>query len=152
MGDIGIFKTAQHMGNGIDLADIGQELIAQPFTAGRPAYQPGYIHKFQKSRQDFSRFCQPCNGIQARIRHRHTAGIRLNRAKRIIGSIRGCGFGQRIKQGGFAHIWQANNAAIKAHFLLHSRLVSCSRGQGRASQLWTQIRPYPCRSGALLRW
>ena len=28
MGDVGILETAQHMGNGVDLADIGEKLVA----------------------------------------------------------------------------------------------------------------------------
>ena len=32
MGDVAIFKTAQHMGNGITFADIGEKLVAQALT------------------------------------------------------------------------------------------------------------------------
>ena len=39
MGDIAAFETAQHMDDGIDLADMRQKLIAQPFAARRAAHQ-----------------------------------------------------------------------------------------------------------------
>ena len=39
MGDVVILETAQHMGDGIDLADIGEELVAQPFALRGAAHQ-----------------------------------------------------------------------------------------------------------------
>ena len=45
MGDVVILETAQHMGHGIDFADIGQELVAQAFAFGGAAHQAGDVDK-----------------------------------------------------------------------------------------------------------
>ena len=43
MGDVVILEAAQHMRHRIDLADIGEELVAQPFALGGAAHQPGNV-------------------------------------------------------------------------------------------------------------
>ena len=41
--DIGVFEAAHHVRDGICFADVGQELIAQPFTLGGARHQAGDI-------------------------------------------------------------------------------------------------------------
>ena len=50
MDHVGIFKTANHMNNGIHLADIGKELVAKAFSFGCALYQSGDINEFYDSR------------------------------------------------------------------------------------------------------
>ena len=44
--DIAIFKTTQNVNDGIDLANVREELVAQPFTLGRAAHKAGDIDEF----------------------------------------------------------------------------------------------------------
>ncbi len=50
MGDVVIIKAPQHMDDGIDFPDIGEELVAQPLTLGGPANKTGDIHKLKLGR------------------------------------------------------------------------------------------------------
>ena len=52
MGHITVFKTAQHMGNRVGFADIGQKLVAQPLTLRGAFDQTGDIHKGHARRDD----------------------------------------------------------------------------------------------------
>ena len=45
MGDVGIFKTAHHMRDRVDLADVGEKLVAEAFTLGGAAHQTRNVHK-----------------------------------------------------------------------------------------------------------
>ena len=57
--------------------------------------------------------------VQARIRHRHDADVRLDGAEREVG--RGdARLGQRIEQGGLADVRQADDAAFDAHVACRS--------------------------------
>ncbi len=47
MGDVIVFEAAKHMNNRIDLADIGEKLVAEAFTTRCPAHQPGDIDEFE---------------------------------------------------------------------------------------------------------
>ena len=99
MGDVAILKTAQHMGDGINLADIGEKLIAQPFTLRRAAHQTGNIDKAQARRNAIGRLGDVGQRIKPVIRHGDIADIRLNGAERKIGRLRAGGFGQRVEKG-----------------------------------------------------
>ena len=47
MRDVGILEAAQHVDDGVDLADIAEELVAQPLALRRAAHQAGDIDEFQ---------------------------------------------------------------------------------------------------------
>ena len=51
MGDVAILKAAHHMGDGIRLADIGEELVAQAFALGSAFHEAGDIHEGQPRRE-----------------------------------------------------------------------------------------------------
>ena len=98
MRDVGILEAAHHMCDGIDLADIGEELIAEPLAFRGTAYQPRDIHEGQPGRDDLGRFGELGERLEPRIGHRHFADIRLDGAERIIGRLRRRRFGQRIEE------------------------------------------------------
>ena len=77
MGDVGILEAAQHVDDGIDLADIGEELVAQALALAGAAHQPGDVDEFQRWSARSSPICRcaparPAAG-RARRRGRHSA-------------------------------------------------------------------------------
>ena len=48
--DIGVFEAAHHVGDGIGLADVGEELVAQSFAFGRARHQPGDVDELDDRR------------------------------------------------------------------------------------------------------
>src|SRR3546814_5112071 len=52
MLDVVILETAQDMDDRIDLADIAEELVAQPFALRRAAHQAGDIDEGELGRDD----------------------------------------------------------------------------------------------------
>src|SRR5690606_41992187 len=56
--DLVVLEAAQHMHDGIDLADVGEELVAQPFSLGRASDEAGDIDKGDAGRDDFLRSCR----------------------------------------------------------------------------------------------
>ena len=43
MGDVGVLEAAHHMGDGVDLADVGEELVAEPLALGGAAHEAGDV-------------------------------------------------------------------------------------------------------------
>ena len=43
VGDVAAFEAAQHVDDRVDLADVGEELVAEPFALGRAADQAGDV-------------------------------------------------------------------------------------------------------------
>ena len=88
MHHITIFKTADHMGNGIGLADIGQKLIAQPLALACAFDQPSDVYKGHPCRNYIRRICDLCQIGQARVGHIDLADIGFNRTKWKIRRLR----------------------------------------------------------------
>ena len=115
MGDVGVLKTAQDVDDGIDFADIGQELVAEAFALGRAAHQTGDVDKLKGGGNDLNGFANLGQHAQARVRDADTTDIGFDRAERIIGGLCRGGRSQGIEQGRFADIGQADDAAVEAH-------------------------------------
>ena len=115
MRHIGILEAAHDMGDGVDFADIGEKLIAEPLAFRRAAHQAGDIDECEPRRHDDRRLGERSQRVEPLIRHRDLADIRLDGAERIIRRLRGRGFGQRVEEGRLADIGQADDAAFKAH-------------------------------------
>jgi hypothetical protein len=118
MLDVVIFETAQHMDDGVNLTDIGEELVAQPFTLGRAAHEARNVDKAQLRLDNLLAAANLRDHMQPRIGHRDCADIGLDRAKGIIRRLRRLRLGQRVEQGGLAHIGQPDNTAFETHNIL----------------------------------
>ena len=123
MGDIVVLEAAQHMGDGIDLADIGQEPVAQSLALRGAAHQPGEIDEGQPGRDGPARAADPGQGLEALVRHRHLADIGLDGAEREVRRRRGGGARERVEERRFAHVGQPDDAASETHLTRHSYLM-----------------------------
>ena len=55
MRDVGVLEAAHHVGDGVDLADIGEELVAEPLALRGAAHQAGDVDERQPCRHDLRR-------------------------------------------------------------------------------------------------
>ena len=125
MGDVAALEASQHVDDRVDLADVAEELVAQPFALGGAADQPGNVDELELGLDLLRRFGDPGDLVEPRIGDRDPADIGLDRAEGIIGRLRRRRLGQRIEQGRFADIGQADDTATKTHGLHHSVRPSC---------------------------
>jgi hypothetical protein len=54
-------------------------------------------------------------GVQARLGHGDVAGVRLDRAERIVCGLRRRRLGQGVEQGGLADVGQADDRDFQSH-------------------------------------
>ena len=114
MHDILIFKTANNMGNGVNLTNVPKKLVTQAFSATRPFHQSGDIDKLHGCWQHLLWIDNVRQLIKPLIGNCYDPNIRLNGAERIIGRF-GASGGDRVKDSRLADIWQANDAAFESH-------------------------------------
>ena len=114
MDHVFVIEAAHHMGDGIGFTDIGQKLVAQAFALGGPGHQPGDIHEFHGGGHDPFRADNGGELVQTGVWHRNHTGIGLNGAEREVLGINPR-FGQRVEQGGFAHVGQTDDTAFETH-------------------------------------
>ncbi len=117
MGDVVVDEAAQDVDDRIGLADVAEELVAEPFALRRAADQPGDVGEAQLRLDDLGAARDPGDGVEARVGDGDVPDVRLDRAERII-RRRGRGrFRQRIEQRRLADIGKADDAATETHDL-----------------------------------
>src|SRR4029453_29367 len=75
--DVVILKAADHLNDGVRLANVGQKLVAQPLALGSPADKPGDIDKLDSRRHDHGRLDISRQRFEPLVRKRHntTGGV-----------------------------------------------------------------------------
>jgi len=117
MGDVAVLEAAQHMGDGVDGADVAEELVAQAFAAGRAAHETGDVDEFELGRNDLRRFRELGANLEPLVGDGDAAQIGLDGAKGIVRRFRRLRRGERVEERALAHIGKTNDAAIEAHRL-----------------------------------
>ena len=51
VGHVAVLEAAQHVGDGVDLADVGEELVAQALALAGAAHQAGDVDEFELGRR-----------------------------------------------------------------------------------------------------
>ena len=115
MRHVAALEAAQHMDDRIDLADVGEELVAEALALRGAAHQPGDVDEGELRLDDLGRAGDLGDLGEARIGHGDLADIRLDRAERIIRRLRRRRLGQRVEQGRLADVRQPDDAAAETH-------------------------------------
>ena len=116
MHDVVVGKAAHDMGDGVGLANVGEELVAEPFALGRTGDEPRDVDEFHRRGNDARRTGDGGQGIQPGVGHRDHADIGLDRAEGIV--LRGDpGLGERVEQRRLADVGQSHDAAAQTHAL-----------------------------------
>ena len=116
MNDIVIIEAAHHVHNGIDLANVGEELVAESFSLTRAFNEARDIYKFDGGRDDLVRLCDLSQRFQSSVRHLDDAHVGIDRAKRIVCRLRLTRTRESVKQCTLAHIGETYNTSLE-----HSR-------------------------------
>ncbi len=130
VGDVVVLEAAQHMHDGVDFADVGEELVAEAFTLRCAAHEAGDVDEGDAGRDDFLGAGDRRQLLHARIRHGDFAGVRLDRAEGIVRCLRLRRLGQRVEEGGLADIRQTDDTAFEAHGLKPAVLEFVGGGYG----------------------
>ena len=115
MADLVVFETAHDVEDRLHFANLGEKFIAEPLALAGAAHQAGDIHHFQHGGHDGGGFSNLGEALQIAVRHRHAAGIGLDRTERIIADLRLGRIAERVKEGRLADIGQADDTASKSH-------------------------------------
>ena len=115
MGDVAALEAAQDVDDGVDLADVGEELVAEALALRGAADEAGNVDELELGLDLAGRPGDLGDPVEPRIGHRDPPDIGLDRAERIIGRLRRRGLGQRVEQGRLADIRQPDDPAAKTH-------------------------------------
>ncbi len=112
--DVRVFEAAHDVDDGVRLADVRQELVAQALALRRAGHEARDVDELDDGLDDTLRLDDGRQLVDARIRHLDDADVRLDGAERVVFS-RDAGLGQGVEQGGLADVGQADDAAFETH-------------------------------------
>ena len=114
MGDVRRFEAANDVEDGVDRADVAEELISESLTLGGAFHQAGDVEDLYGGRDDLLRWNDRFDPREPLVGHRHDAHVRLDRCKWVVGGFcTGCG--QSVEEGGLADVGQAHDASLDGH-------------------------------------
>ena len=108
MRDVRVDKAAHDMGDGVDLANVLEEFIAEALALGCALDETGDVDEAHGSRRRLLRLVELMQDLEARIRYGDDADIRLDRAEREVCGL-SAGFRDGIEKRALADIRQADN-------------------------------------------
>ena len=107
--DVLVVEAADNVNDGVNLADVGQELVAKALTLACAAHQTGDVHELDHRRRGLLCVIEIGQRLQTLIRYSDHADVRVDGAERIV-----CAFRARlrncVKQGRLADVWQSDDA------------------------------------------
>ena len=109
VGDVFVLKAADDVHDGVHLADVGEEFVAQTLAARRAAHQARDVHKLDDGGGVLFGVVHLGQHVQTAVGHRHHAGVGLYRAKRVVRGLR-ARLGDRVEQRALADVRQSHNA------------------------------------------
>ena len=109
MHDVLVVEAADNVNDGVNLADVGQELVAKALALACAAHQTGDVHELDHRRRGLLCVIEIGQRLQTLIRYSDHADIRVDGAERIV-----CAFRARLRncveQGRLADVWQSDDA------------------------------------------
>ena len=109
-----VVEAAHDVDDGVGLADVGEELVAEAFTLRGAGHQPCDVDELDNRRHDLFGRDDRRQLLQPRVGQLDDADVRLDGAERIVLG-RDAGLGEGIEEGGLADVRQAHDAAFEAH-------------------------------------
>ena len=88
--DVVVLKAAYDVHDGVDLADVREELVAEALAFRGALHEAGDIDELDRRGREFFRLIHFGELVEALVRHRDDADVRLDRAERIVCGLCSC--------------------------------------------------------------
>ena len=109
-----ILEAAQHVRDRVHLADVGEELVAEPLAFRGAAHQPGDVQELEGGVGGLLRFVQGGEPVDAIVGNRDHSDVRVLGRERIVRGEHGSAR-ERVEQRALAHVGQTDDADGKTH-------------------------------------
>ena len=112
MDDVGVLEAATDLDDGIDFADVAEELIAEPLPFAGPFDDAGDVDELDRRGDDFLRNDVFRDPLQAAVGHADDAFVGLDGTKRIVRALGRFRTGESVKERAFAHVGQPDDTGF----------------------------------------
>src|SRR3546814_13928919 len=77
-------EAAQHVDDGVDLADVGEKLVAEALALGGAAHESGDVDELQHRRNRLCGLGERRQLVEARVGHRHAPAVGLEDRTSVV--------------------------------------------------------------------
>jgi len=117
VGNIVVFETAYDLDDGVDFADVGEELVAEAFAGGGAADEAGDINELEGGRDGFLRFNEGGEDFETLIGNFNHAYVGLDGAEGVVGGL-GLGRCDGVEQGALSDVGESDDSGLQWHGLV----------------------------------
>ena len=114
MDHVAVVETAEHVEDGVALADVGEELVAEAFAAAGALDEAGYIDYIDCGGDGALGMAYFGQDLQAAVGNVRGAEIRLDCTEREVGAL-GLAATDAVEKRRFTNVRQAHYSAFKTH-------------------------------------
>jgi len=107
--DIGVGEHPDDLADRVCLADVREELVAQALTLGRALHDPGDVDEAHRRGHLAGRAEDRGQDCEASVGDADDSDVGLDRRERVVRRY-DVVLGQRVEQGGLAHVGQPDDA------------------------------------------
>ena len=116
---VAVVEAAEHMQDGVALADVGQELVAKAFAPAGSAHQAGNVHDVHRGGDGTLGLAYLGEHVQTAVGNVGASEVGLNGTEREVGGLRPSGT-YTVEKSGFAHVRQPHDSAFQTHIFKFS--------------------------------
>ncbi|CAB4865497.1 unannotated protein [freshwater metagenome] len=112
--DIRVGESADDLGDGVRLTNVGKELVPEPFPLRRTLDDSSDVDERHRRGKNSFTPENRCKDVEPRVGQVDDSDIRLNRGERIV-RCENVVTRERIEQCGFTHIGESDDTDGKSH-------------------------------------
>ena len=116
VGHVVVVEAAQHVDDGIRLADVGQELVAQSLTLAGALHESCNVDNLHRGGHYAPRVHQLSELSEPLIGHGDDAHVGLDSTEGEVCRLR-LGVRQTVEEGRLAHVGQSHDSTLQCHVL-----------------------------------
>ena len=124
------------MNDRIHFTSVGEKFVTQAFSLARALDQSGYVDHLDGGGDDGGGSGRLGQGGKAGVRNLNDSGVRVDRAKGVIGRLRLARLGKGIEQGAFAYVGKAYYSCLE-----HDVLSEKKRKMNQEDEMVKDARP-----------
>jgi hypothetical protein len=106
--DAGVVVCAHDVEDRVGLADVRQELVAQPLALMRAADEAGDVVNLKRVVDDLGGGQRLGHGIEPRVAHGDDGDVGIDRGEGVVGGL-GPGVGKRVEERALARVGQPDD-------------------------------------------
>lgn len=123
MGDVVVIEEEKKMKDGIELEDIGEEMVKEKLEFRWEEKEEGNIEEVDKGRDDLIREGNKRNLVMERIWKGKLEGVRINGEERIIWGMWGGSIGKRVEKSRIEKIWKKEDEEFEKNDIKYKNRI-----------------------------